>query len=107
MCIRDSIISYSGGTMARNFTLGQTMYDYDYFNRATTTDANGQPALSTPSANEVLQATLQHVVATYSPVDGRRIYVNGQLVSQTDPQPAGLFTDWNDTFAPVSYTHLT
>jgi hypothetical protein len=95
------IVSYSGGTMARNFTLGQTMYDYDYFNRATTTDANGQPALSTPSANEVLQATLQHVVATYSPVDGRRIYVNGQLVTQADPTPAGLFTDWNDTFALV------
>jgi hypothetical protein len=95
------IVSYSGGTMARNFTLGQTMYNYDYFNRATTTDANGEPALSTPSADEVLQATLQHVVATYSPVDGRRIYVNGQLVTQPDPQPAGLFTDWNDTFALV------
>lgn len=95
------IVSYSGGTTARNFTLGQTMYDYDYFNRATTTGANGEPALSTPSADEVLQATLQHVVATYSPVDGRRIYVNGVVVSQADPVAAGLFTDWNDTFALV------
>jgi hypothetical protein len=95
------IVSYSGGTTSRNFTLGQTMYNYDYFNRATTTDANGEPALSTPSADEVLQATLQHVVATYSPVDGRRIYVNGTLVSQADPVAAGLFTDWNDTFALV------
>ena len=95
------IVSYSGGTTARNFTLGQTMYDYDYFNRATTTDANGDPRLSTPSANEVLQATLQHVVATYSAVDGRRIYVNGVLASQPDPTAAGLFTDWNDTFALV------
>ncbi len=95
------IVSYSGGTTSRNFTLGQTMYNYDYFNRATTTDANGEPALSTPSADEVLQATLQHVVATYSPVDGRRIYVNGVLASQADPVPAGLFTDWNDTFALV------
>ncbi|MGH8204143.1 MAG: LamG domain-containing protein, partial [Steroidobacteraceae bacterium] len=95
------IVSYSGGTTARNFTLGQTMYNYDYFNRATTTDANGTPALSTPAADEVLQATLQHVVATYSPVDGRRIYVNGALATQADPTPAGLFTDWNDTFALV------
>jgi Concanavalin A-like lectin/glucanases superfamily len=95
------IVSYSGGTMARNFTLGQTMYNYDNFNRATTTDANGEPALSTPSADEVLQATLQHVVATYSAVDGRRIYVNGVLETQADPVPAGLFTDWNDTFALV------
>ena len=95
------IVSYSGGTMARNFTLGQTMYNYDFFNRATTTDANGEPALSTPSADEVLQATLQHVVATYDPVDGRRIYVNGELRTMADPTPAGLFTDWDDTFAFV------
>jgi hypothetical protein len=95
------IVSYSGGTTARNFTLGQTMYDYDFLSRATTTGANGDPALSTPSADEVLQATLQHVVATYSPVDGRRIYVNGTLATQADPVPAGLFTDWNDTFALV------
>ncbi len=95
------IVGYSGGTTARNFTLAQTMYDYDYLNRATTTDANGGPALSTPSAEEVLQATLQHVVATYSAVDGRRIYVNGELRSAPDSTPAGLFTDWNDTFALV------
>ncbi|HWN06640.1 MAG TPA: LamG domain-containing protein [Steroidobacteraceae bacterium] len=95
------IVSYSGGTTARNFTLGQTMYNYDYLNRATTTDGNGAPMLSTPAADEVLQATLQHVVATYSAVDGRRIYVNGELHSEADPAPAGLFTDWNDTFALV------
>ena len=81
------IVSYSGGTMARNFTLGQTMYNYDYFNRATTTDANGEPALSTPSADEVLQATLQHVVATYSPVDGRRIYVQRRAHDAGRPGP--------------------
>src|SRR5262245_44903781 len=95
------IVSYSGGTTARNFTLGQTMYNYDFMSRATTTDANGAPALSTPAADEVLQATLQHVVATYSAVVGRRIYVNGVLVTQADPTPAGLFNDWNDTFALV------
>ncbi len=95
------IVSYSGGTTARNFTLAQTMYNYDYLNRATTTDGNGGPALSTPAAEEVLQATLQHVVATYSAVDGRRIYVNGALRTEQDPTPAGLFTDWNDTFALV------
>lgn len=95
------IVGYSGGTTVRNFTLRQTMYDYDYFNRSTTTSGNGDPALSTPSANEVLQATLQHVVATYSAVDGRRIFVNGELVAGPDPVAAGLLTDWNDTFALV------
>ena len=95
------IVGYSGGTTVRNFTLGQTMYNYDHFNRSTTTSGNGDPALSTPAANEVLQATLQHVVATYSAVDGRRIYVNGEQVAGPDPQGAGLLTDWNDTFAFV------
>jgi Concanavalin A-like lectin/glucanases superfamily len=95
------IVGYSGGTTARNFTLAQTMYNYDFFNRATNSDGNGAPVLSTPAADEVLQATLQHVVASYSPVDGRRIYVNGQLRTTADPVAAGLFTDWNDTFALV------
>jgi hypothetical protein len=95
------IVGYSAGTMARNFTLGQTMYDYDFFHRSTTNDANGDPALSTPSADEILQATLQHVVAVFDPVEGRRIYVNGELVTQVDPVMAGSLTDWDDTFAFV------
>jgi hypothetical protein len=95
------IIGYSGGTTTRNFTLGQTMYHYDFLNRATTTGVNGTPAHSTPAANEVLQATLQHVVATYDPVNGRRIYVNGVLSTTPDPVTPGLLTDWNDTFALV------
>ena len=95
------IVGYSGGTTVRNFTLGQTMYNYDFLNRATTTGANGTPAYTTPAAAEVLQATLQHVVATYDPVNGRRIYVNGVLTTQPDPVTPGLLTDWNDTFALV------
>ena len=27
----------------RNFTLGQTLYNYDFYNRSSTTDANGDP----------------------------------------------------------------
>ncbi|HEX7061428.1 MAG TPA: LamG domain-containing protein [Woeseiaceae bacterium] len=93
------IVSYSAGQDARNFTLQQTLYDYDFRHRSTTTDLDGNPALSTPSADEVLQATLQHVVATYSPVDGRKIYVNGALVSEADPVATGSLVDWQDTFA--------
>ena len=95
------IVSYSAGTQARNFNLGQTMYNYDFFNRSNNSDANGNPQLSTPDAAEVLQATLQHVVATYDPVEGRKIYVNGLLVSQQDPAPGGTLSDWDDTFAFV------
>lgn len=95
------IVSYSAGTMARNFNLGQTMYNYDFFNRGSNSDANGNPQLSTPDAAEVLQATLQHVVATFDPVEGRKIYVNGTLVAELDPAPGGTLGDWDDTFAFV------
>jgi hypothetical protein len=97
------IVTYSGGDTARNFTLQQTLYNYDYQHRSTVTGANGdQPTLSTPDAAEVLQATLQHVVATFSATEGRNIYVNGQLVTPGgDPADPGTMTDWDDTFAFV------
>ncbi len=95
------IVSYSGGTTQRNFTLGQTMYDYDAFVRSTNTDANGMPPFSTPAAQKVLQATLQHVVMTNDPINGRQIYVNGQLVATGDPQKGGSLSQWDNTFALV------
>ena len=95
------IVSYSANDTSRNFTLQQTLYNYDFRLRTNETSLNGEPALSTPDADEVLQATLQHVVATYDPINGRNIYVNGVLVSNTDPVPGGTFVDWQDTFAVV------
>lgn len=95
------IISYSAGTTERNFTLGQTLYNYNFLNRSTTTDANGDPSLDTADADEDLQATLQHVVATYDPVNGRRIYVNGVFTDDVDPIPGGNLIDWDNGFAFV------
>lgn len=94
------IVSYSGGTTTRNFALTQTLYDYNFAARSTATDANGEPALSTPDAAQVLQATLQHVVVTYDPTNGRQIYVNGTRVDVADSDPGSL-ADWDDTFAFV------
>jgi hypothetical protein len=51
--------------------------------------------------DEVLQATLQHVVATYDPINGRSIYVNGVLETTTDPIPGGTLIDWQDNFAVI------
>ena len=49
------IVTYSAGDTARNFSLNQTLYNYDFLHRSTTTGANGdQPQLSTPDADEVL-----------------------------------------------------
>lgn len=95
------IVTYSAGSTLRNFTLGQTLYSYDFFNRSSTSDANGSPLLQTSDADEDAQATLQHVVMTYDPVAGRRIYVNGVYTEDPDPATGGTLGDWDDTFALV------
>jgi hypothetical protein len=95
------IISYSGGSTTRNFTLGQTLYNYDYLLRTRNTDTNGEPALSTSDADEDLQASLQHVVVNYDGINGRQIFVNGQATGDVDTIEAGDLGDWNDTYAFV------
>lgn len=93
-----TIISYSASKTARNFTLAQNQYQAVFRNRASTTDANGDTALITASADEDLQASLQHVVLTYDPVRGRRIYVNGVFTDDADPVSAGTLNSWNDSY---------
>jgi hypothetical protein len=95
------IISYSAGTTDRNFTLGQTLYNYNFSNRSSETDQNGQPFISTPDADEILQTSLQHVVATFNPTEGKKVFVNGLLVSSEDVETGGSLNDWNDTYALV------
>lgn len=95
------IISYSGSNSERNFTLGQTMYNYDFFNRTGLSDINGEPLVSTPDAAEVLQATLQHVVVSFDALEGRKIYVNGRLVEIQDPAPGGNLNDWDPDYVLV------
>ena len=93
------ILTYSSGSSQRNFTMCQTLYSYDFMNRASTTDGNGEPALTTDDEDEDLQATLQHVVMTYSPVAGRKVYVNGVFTGDADPSAGGNLTGWDDGFA--------
>lgn len=95
------IVSYSGSTTARNFTMGQTLYNYDFFARSSVTGPNGVPQLSTADADERLQAALQHVVMTFDPVNGRRIYVNGEFSGDLDGEGGGTIGDWDNSFALV------
>ncbi|MDB6086170.1 MAG: ATPase, partial [Gammaproteobacteria bacterium] len=95
------MVSYSGGDTVRNFTLGQTNQQYDFLMRDSNSDLNGMAQLQTPMAALLLQASLQHVVLTYDPVNGRQIYVNGINSGVTDPQKGGSIADWDDTFALV------
>ncbi|WP_416306166.1 LamG domain-containing protein [Neptunicella sp. SCSIO 80796] len=95
------IISYSGGTDKRNFMLGQTLYNYDHLLRTSETDGNGEPTLSTADADQRLQASLQHVVVNFDPVNGRQIYVNGEFSGDTDPVEVGNLNEWDSSFALV------
>lgn len=95
------IISYSGSTMARNFTMGQQLYNYEFAGRSTATGADGGPRLSTDDDAELLQASLQHVVMTFDPVNGRRIYVNGEFSGDVDGAGGGTLGDWDNSFAFV------
>jgi hypothetical protein len=99
------IIAYSNGTDHRNFMLGQTMYNYDFYNRSSATNplgmANGDKFSSDPD-KEALQAAQQHVVVTYDAVNGRKIYVDDQLVSDAYPDDKGtLGSDWDQTYEMV------
>jgi hypothetical protein len=101
-----NIVSYSGSDSARNFTLGQDMYDYEFFNRVVADPArpNGDPFLSTGANNEELaKSSLQHVVANYDPINGRSIYINGVLVDVSDPVPGPTTINnvWNDGFTLI------
>ncbi len=95
------IVSYSGGVMSRNVTLSQRAYQYEALGRSSTTGANGAPALLTKDTDRDAQASLQHVVLTYDPVNGRRLYVNGNFTGDADPRAGGSLADWDDTFALV------
>jgi hypothetical protein len=109
-----NIVGYSGGT-TRNFALAQEMYDYQMYNRIDDPDPlslNGEPFLTTGDSNEeLLQSSLQHIVANYDPLLGRTVYINGDLVE--DPAAPGVSIDpkapptsignvvWDDNFAFV------
>lgn len=85
------IASYSIGETNRNFTLAQYNADYRFYNRNNPLEPAGEPALE---AVEVLQASLQHVVMTYSEEYGRRIFVNGVPVLCDIEIPAAQAADF-------------
>lgn len=95
------LVSYSGGTASRNFTVAQQNYQIEALNRSSATNADGQPSLISDPDDEDLQATLQHIVVTFDPVRGRRIYVNGEFTGDIDANTQASIADWDDTFAFV------
>jgi hypothetical protein len=59
------------------------------------------PALLTTAADGAAQAALQHVVLTYDPVSGQKIYVNGVYTGDADASKGGTLANWDSTFALV------
>ncbi|MBN1669481.1 MAG: FecR domain-containing protein [Kiritimatiellae bacterium] len=101
------IVSLSGDTLNRNFTLGQWGDHYCARIRTSAANPNGEPdLLSKPGT---VQTEWQHVVLTLSG-DGRAsLYVNGVDQSVFDPVPqelsghapslrGGDLSDWDESF---------
>jgi len=95
------IVSYSGSNTTRNMTLGQAAMQYEGFARSSTTSTAGMPPLITTTTGGAAQAALQHVVLTYDPVNGQKIYVNGVYTGDADPSKGGSLANWDSTFALV------
>ena len=95
------MVSYSGGPNARNMTLAQNAFQYEGMVRSSVTDTNGMPALATNPNDQLAQAALQHIVLTYDPINGRKLYVNGVYTGDVDAQGGGTVANWDNTFALV------
>ena len=74
--------------------------------RSSVTDTNGTPPLTTTTGSAA-QAALQHVVLTYDPVNGRKIYVNGVYTGDVDSAKGGTLANWDNTFALVLGNEVT
>ncbi len=96
------MVAYSGGVASRNFLASQNLYAYDYYNRSSANDDNGggEPLVTTENDDvDFAQAALQHVVMTFDPVEGRKIYVNAVDTGAVDEAGGGLINSWNTSFA--------
>jgi hypothetical protein len=96
-----NIVSYSGSDTARDATLSQSAAQYEAQTRSDKSDTDGDPPLLTAATGNFVQAALQHIVLTYDPVNGQRLYVNGQFTGDVDPNGGGSLANWDNTFALV------
>jgi Concanavalin A-like lectin/glucanases superfamily len=101
------IVSYSGSNTTRNATLGQDVMQYEGFARSSTTSTAGTPPLITTTNGGAAQAALQHVVLTYDPVNGQKLYINGVYTGDADPSKGGSLANWDSTFALVLGNEVT
>ncbi|HTV76771.1 MAG TPA: LamG-like jellyroll fold domain-containing protein, partial [Steroidobacteraceae bacterium] len=96
-----NIVSYSGSDTSRDATLSQDAAQYQAQTRSSKTDTDGDPPLLTSATGAFVQAALQHIVLTYDPVNGQKLYINGQFTGDVDPNGGGSLANWDNTFALV------
>jgi mono/diheme cytochrome c family protein len=97
------IVSLSSDTSNRNFTLGQ---DHDLFDvrlRATSSDSNGLPSLSSPQHS--LQTQLTHVVFTHDSSGVAVLFIDGKQVAEK--KVLGDFSNWDPNHRLVLANELT
>ncbi|HTP39336.1 MAG TPA: LamG-like jellyroll fold domain-containing protein [Steroidobacteraceae bacterium] len=92
------LAALAGSPTTVNFALSQKAYQYEMFNRSSSTGADGNPSLLTNDDDQDAQATLQHIVLTFDPTNGRRLYVNGNFTGDVDAQKGGDLSSWDSTF---------
>ena len=86
------LLTISGGTSDRNFTIGQEGRSLQARIRTTGTSNNGLPALE---SNALLTTGVTHAV--YSFDEGRaKLYINGRLVKEQ--KISGTFDNWDKNF---------
>jgi hypothetical protein len=85
------MVTLSGGSSQRNFTLGQEGDKVDVRMRTTQTSGNGIPSLKSPSRS--LASRLTHIVYTRNRGGLARLFLNGK--QQAEKRVAGMTANWN------------
>ncbi len=88
------MVTLSGGSSERNFTLGQEGDKVDVRLRTTKTSGNGIPSLSTRT--RTLSTKLTHVVYTRNRGGRARLFINGK--QQAEKRVAGTTANWNGKY---------
>ena len=88
------MVTLSGGSSERNFTLGQEGDKVDVRLRTTKTSGNGIPSLNSPGRS--LAPRLTHIVYTRNRGGRARLFLNGK--QQAEKRVPGAMANWNGKY---------
>tara|TARA_Y100000780_G_scaffold36031_1_gene29093 strand:- start:1047 stop:3644 length:2598 start_codon:yes stop_codon:yes gene_type:complete len=88
------MVTLSGGSSERNFTLGQEGDKVDVRLRTTKTSGNGIPSLNSPGRS--LAPRLTHIVYTRNRGGRARLFLNGK--QQAEKRVPGAMANWNGQY---------